>query len=97
MAPRRRRPPWEDGFRLRWDGEAVPFLRARGVGGELRASTYQYHPRYLLFRADAHWHYGTMADIVRRLRRLLNPEQGHGLDIILRGESRVRECEHSPS
>ena len=89
--PRRRLSPWDVEFALRYDGIPVPFMRARGYEPELRASTYQYHPRHLLYRVDSHWHFGTLVDITARLRRLLNAAQSNGLSLVLNGN--WRHCE----
>ena len=89
--PPRRRPPWELGFALRWDGEGVVMMRSRGQGIDMRASTYQYHPRHLLYSVDSHWHTGTLMEMYRRMAALAPSEVWHGLGVIWRGESRQDE------
>ena len=90
--PARRPPPWEPGFALRWDGEGVVMMRSRGHGYEIRASTYQYHPRHLLYWVDSHWHAGTLMGVHRRMTELAPLEVRHGLGVIWRGEARQDEA-----
>ena len=67
-------------------------MRSRGVGGAPRASTHHYHPRHLLYHRDSHWHCGTYADILRRMRGRLSPAARAGLDAIVAGDARRREA-----
>ena len=48
------------------------------------ASTYQYHPRTLLYRTD--WQGGRLDGAVRRLRCLLDDRQTAGLEVLLKRE-----------
>eukprot|EP00969_Alexandrium_andersonii_P071602 3161064-Alexandrium_andersonii.AAC.1 len=57
MRPARRAPPWEAGWAPRGD-DMAPMMRSRGPDGPFfRASTYQYHPRHLVFSLEGAWHH----------------------------------------
>ena len=44
-------------------------MRPRGQRSEVRASTFQYHPMFLMYRRDMHWHLGTLEDVKTRMRQ----------------------------
>ena len=90
--PPRRPSPWDRGYALRWDGEGVVMMRSRGMGSEIRASTYQYHPRHLLYRTDSAWHAGDLISVHRRMLALAPAEVRPGLEVIWRGQARRDEA-----
>ena len=76
-------------------GKGVVMMRSRGYGDEIRASTYQYHPRHLLFRTDSGWHAGSLASVHRRMLELAPPEVRDGLMAIWGGQARQEEASGS--
>ena len=51
--PSRRADPWDDGWAPRFDGPLPVMMRNRANPGEaIRASAYQYQPRFLLYRRE---------------------------------------------
>ena len=75
-----------------WDGDGVVMMRSQGLGDEIRASAYQYHPRYLLFRTDSDWHAGSLLGVHRRMMELAPPDARPGLSAIWHGQSRQDEA-----
>ena len=51
----RRLVPWDEGWGLRWQGEATVMMRARQRRPVIRASTFQYHPQLMLCHKDSEW------------------------------------------
>ena len=62
-------------------------MRSRGDGDEIRASTYQYHPRYLLYRVGSPWHAGDLLSVHRRLLALAPEAVRPGLEDIWHGRA----------
>eukprot|EP00969_Alexandrium_andersonii_P211016 9319678-Alexandrium_andersonii.AAC.1 len=56
MRPAPRADPWEPG-RAPIQAPLAPVMRSRGPAGpQFRSSTFQYHPRHLLFSREGAWH-----------------------------------------
>ena len=63
-------------------------MRARGRPPELRAPTYQYHPKHLLFANDndSGWHAGDLESVKTRVRQLLPPHLHDGFRTLCSGQ-----------
>ena len=90
--PERRTVPWEHGWAPRPDGSMPAMLRARGATGSTRASTYQYHPRHLLYSRSGDWFAGDILSAGRRIRQLLPTALHEGWRLICTGGTRSNEA-----
>ena len=89
VLPPRRPPPWDRGFALRWDGGTAVMMRPRGDPGEVLASPYQYHPRFLLYANGSPWHLGDLDSVGRRIQALMPEGLREGFRLILSGRDRA--------
>ena len=68
-------------------------MRSRGGSGEIRASSYQYHPRFLLYAAGSAWHLGDLASVGNRILALMPAQLLCGDRAILSGRDRANQTE----
>ncbi|CAK0788266.1 unnamed protein product, partial [Prorocentrum cordatum] len=88
FTPVRRPAPWEGGFAPHWDdGGTAPMTRSTGLGDQIRHSTPQYHPRTMLYAADAPWRQLTLNDVAARFRRILPRHLLPAFGLVLGGRS----------
>ena len=66
-------------------------MRSRGDANEIRASTYQYHPRFLLYKARTPWHLGTLPTVVRRIEEALPADLRPAFQHLVLGRARQHE------
>ena len=85
FTPARRAASWEGGFAPHWDGGTAPMTRSTGLGDQIRHSTPQYHPRTMLYAADAPWRQLTLNDVAARFRRILPRHLLPAFGLVLEG------------
>ena len=68
-------------------------MRSRGRPPAIRASTFQYHPRMLLYRTDSHWHDGDLDSVCTRMRRLMPSHLRSGFRRLCSNNTRMGEDE----
>ena len=90
---RRAAPPWDPGWMPRWDGASTVMMRSRGGSGEVLASSYQYHPKFLLYAAGSPWHLGDLASVGNRILALLPAHLFRGYRAVLNGRDRADQAE----
>ena len=61
--------------------------RSTGFGDQIRHSTPQYHPRTMLYAADAPWRQLTLNDVAARFRRILPRHLLRAFGLVLGGRS----------
>ena len=77
----RRPQPWDDGWTNRFGEPLAPMMTAGVDEGPLRASTFQYAPRHLLFRRDL-WDDVPLADLATRVGDRLPADTRPGWDLL---------------
>ena len=64
-------------------------MRSRGEAGEVVASSYQYHPKFLLYAAGSAWHLGDLTSVGNRILALLPATLHCGYRAVLSGRGRA--------
>ena len=74
-------------------------MRNRGRDGEIQASTYQYHPRHLLYHENPEqgWHAGVLADAHKRLKQHIPKHLQASFKLLWHGCPREQEDSTLPA